>query len=29
MLISSTKGWGLNKLLELINRTLSRTMQPV
>jgi GTP-binding protein HflX len=29
MLISSTRGWGLNKLLELINRTLSHTMQPV
>jgi GTP-binding protein HflX len=29
VLISSTRGWGLNKLLELINRTLSRTMQPV
>ena len=29
VLISSTKRWGLNKLLELINRTLSHTMQPV
>jgi len=29
VLISSTRGWGLNKLLELINRTLSHTMQPV
>ena len=29
VLISSTKGWGLNKLLELISRTLSHTMQPV
>jgi GTP-binding protein HflX len=29
VLVSSTRGWGLNKLLELINRTLSHTMQPV
>jgi GTP-binding protein HflX len=29
VLISSTRRWGLNKLLELINRTLSHTMQPV
>jgi GTP-binding protein HflX len=29
VLISSTRGWGLNKLLGLINRTLSHTMQPV
>ncbi len=29
VLISSTKRWGLSKLLELISRTLSHTMQPV
>jgi len=29
VLISATKGWGLSKLLEIISRTLSRTMQPV
>jgi GTP-binding protein HflX len=29
VLISATKGWGLNRLLEVISRTLSRTMQPV
>ena len=28
VLISATKGWGLTKLLELINRTLSKTAQP-
>jgi GTP-binding protein HflX len=29
VLISAIKGWGLNRLLEVISRTLSRTMQPV
>jgi len=29
VLISAIKGWGLSKLLEVISRTLSRTMQPV
>ncbi len=29
VLVSAVKGWGLKKLLELIGRTLSRTMQPV
>jgi GTP-binding protein HflX len=29
VLISATKGWGLSKLLEIISRTLSQTMQPV
>ena len=29
VLISSTKGWGLTKLLELINRVLIKTPQPV
>jgi GTP-binding protein HflX len=29
VLISAAKGWGLEKLLELISRVLSRTMQPV
>ena len=29
VLISSTKRWGLSKLLELISRTLSHSMQPV
>jgi len=29
VLISSTKGWGLGKLLELVSRTLSQAMQPV
>jgi GTP-binding protein HflX len=28
VLVSAVKGWGLNGLLELINRTLNRTMQP-
>jgi GTP-binding protein HflX len=29
VLISAAKGWGLDRLLELISRVLSRTMQPV
>ena len=29
MLVSAVKGWGLTGLLELIGRTLSRTIQPV
>ena len=29
VLISSTRGWGLGKLLELVSRTLSQAMQPV
>ena len=29
VLVSAVKGWGLTGLLELIGRTLSRTMQPV
>jgi GTP-binding protein HflX len=29
VLVSAEKGWGLKPLLELIGRTLSRTMQPV
>jgi GTP-binding protein HflX len=29
VLISAIKGWGLTRLLEVISRTLSRTMQPV
>jgi len=29
VLVSAEKGWGLKQLLELIGRTLSRTMQPV
>jgi len=29
VLISAIKGWGLSRLLEVISRTLSRTMQPV
>jgi GTP-binding protein HflX len=29
VLISAAKKWGLNKLLELISSTLTRTMQPV
>jgi GTP-binding protein HflX len=29
VLVSAVKGWGLTSLLELIGRTLSRTMQPV
>jgi GTP-binding protein HflX len=29
VLVSAAKGWGLTGLLELIGRTLSRTMQPV
>jgi len=29
VLISSTKGWGLGKLRELVSRTLSQAMQPV
>jgi GTP-binding protein HflX len=29
VLVSAVKGWGLTRLLELISRVLSRTMQPV
>jgi GTP-binding protein HflX len=29
VLVSAVKGWGLKRLLELISRVLSRTMQPV
>jgi GTP-binding protein HflX len=29
VLISSTKGWGLSKLLELVNQILNKTTQPV